>query len=80
MIENGILRYRSGYALIPVHFPEGRVNCANCCWLRERPLRGMCQCALTDVYLDTKELRTRPDFCPVQLDDEETETENGERT
>ena len=67
----GVLKYKTGYATIPVSFPEGAVNCANCTYLRERPLRGMCQCGLTDVYIDVKNMKNRPDFCPVMFDEEE---------
>lgn len=71
MNSTEILKYRTGYATIPVYFPNGIVNCANCTFLRERPLRGLCQCGLTDVFIDTKTLRDRPETCPVVLLDEE---------
>ena len=67
----GTLKYKTGYATIPVNFPEGSVNCANCTYLRERPLRGMCQCGLTDVYIDVKSMKDLPDFCPVIFNEEE---------
>jgi hypothetical protein len=57
--------------VIRVHFPNGKTDCRHCLFLKERSLRGACQCELTGEYIDSRDLSSMSPLCPVQFENKE---------
>lgn len=66
--STGVRWYTSGYATVPVHFPEGRTVCQYCPYItRQYGLRHACR--LTDEILLYPESE-RGERCPVIFPEE----------
>ena len=55
----GVDYYKKGTATVPVYFPEGKVDCRHCPYLRNVEHLGLHRCAFTDVLVDKIDLDDR---------------------
>lgn len=67
---NGVNYYAVGQLTMKVYFPNGKTDCKHCPHLKERHLRGLCQCSLTCNFIDYANLTTRPPTCPITFKEE----------
>ena len=71
---DGVMWYTKAWARIPVFFPEGRIECRHCPFLRYSQDSGLRYCKFINYPIENEELNTQPKFCPVT----EIEGENGD--
>lgn len=69
---NGVSSYAHGVAAVDVYFPDGRVDCKHCPYIRYRGEPTFtCYCALIPTYtaIDRSDLDQRHFECPVVMED-----------
>lgn len=71
MPENYVPFYAEGNLTMRVYFPNGKIDCKHCQFLRERSLRGICQCSLTHDFVDHQDLNGRLATCPITIKEEQ---------
>lgn len=67
-MEKGVLYYTEGRAVVRVCFPEDRVCCQWCPYVRPEDSLKRYRCLLTGEYL-LRPFTSRGNRCPVEMDE-----------
>lgn len=74
-LKSGVTHYETRYAIVPIHFPDGKIVCSGCRFCRSDEALRRFRCLLTDdiLYRPVTETGER---CPIrqEVDDEKVST------
>lgn len=73
---NQVTWYKTGYATIPVSFPNGQCTCNLCPFVRFDEPHRRHRCVLTDEYL-LFPFDGRGNLCPVVFQDDKEDKQSG---
>lgn len=67
-LKSGVTHYETRYAIVPIHFPDGKIVCSGCRFCRSDEALRRFRCLLTDdiLYRPVTETGAR---CPVRTED-----------